>query len=322
MAYVKSTMMLIVFLISISIEAREYKYPTLPQQEVTQPNKNDHLKAKTISNIFECEEIPPIHLAVDSGGITNKSGNDSLPETLVYLLKSTLASYGLKNIILYNDFNVWMNTAAFKFVKEKEIVTTDYDDLNEEQQIKRKKAFLIQGAITAFDNNNKEMGSNSNLGINFGGGKGLTSSNNGWDNSSDVSSLTLYLELNQEEVPMYSVTGEIKIYRTKKSFGFGLSIGDTSIGKNGYTQIRNGLGESLRKLMYAAISNLAMQIIEDDLEGKPINKACLANGCFYKGGCDDYPNEMNSAINRKEEILRKQNEVLESLRRNRAKREK
>lgn len=215
----------------------------LPQ---TRPNLNPHPNetraASRAARHAIDDGLNPIYLVIESNKmLSNQSASTSVPET----------------------FRIMTMSVAQEFSPAAVIYTANKTFVNEvlKQPTKSSFGFELEGAITVFDDSSSVISSGVDFGIDFGGGKTETSHASDYRNTDKVTYMEIDIFLKQQGKIYSKSTGSIDITNSNRGYNFGLQINNSGFGINAYNTKRQGIGKSIRKLLYGMLNELISDAI-------------------------------------------------------------
>lgn len=129
-------------------------------------------------------------------------------------------------------------------------------------RVKEENIYDVEGAITAYDQDEHTISTGIDFGVDFGEGSKETTSENRYRNTDKISSLEITVFLKHNGKICASSSAEIKISNVNRGYSFGLRINDSGLGMNSYHTKSDGIGKSLRKLLTFIFADLIEQVID------------------------------------------------------------
>jgi len=217
----------------------------VPKPEIKQKkqfiSKNvtaNHYKIEEFRRMMKKENIEPIYIYIDTS------------------LKSEITSSDIPNIkrmtySLLSDFGDSVKVITSPSQKDKLLSIPNL----------AKKVFLLDGAITAFDQGIFSQSSSTNFNIKIGSIGDKKSAKNKFKNKKKTSQMIADLYLKQDGIIRYKTTSSIMITETSKGYSFGLSMYGLNLGISSYKNIKDGLGLSVRKIIEGSLIDLVSKAI-------------------------------------------------------------
>jgi len=208
------------------------------KQFVSKNITTNHYKIEEFRRMMHKENIKPIYIYIDSS------------------LKSEIDSADIPNIkrmtySLLSDFGDSVKVITSLSQKDKLISNPTLS----------KRVFLLDGAITAFDQGIFSQSSSASLNIKIGSIGDKKSSKNKFKNKKKTSQMIADLYLKQNGIIRYKTTSSIMIRETSKGYSFGLSLYGFNLGVSSYKNIKDGLGLSVRKIIEGSLIDLVSKAI-------------------------------------------------------------
>lgn len=211
----------------------------LPEQRVV-ANIN---KETLINQTFTNQNDQRIYIYVSTKSLSVESSNaKNLPTSYKVLLQSLLADF--KNVTVIMD-------------EEK------YDKNLEDKKL-RANTYVLSGAITQFDEEVLATSSSFQISANFGGGEGSTNANSDFSDSTSKSILAVDFILSHKHRGLVcKSSSKININTKNKANNFAIMLNGGQIGYRSYTNVKNGVDDSIRKIFAASIRDIVSQLIRN-----------------------------------------------------------
>jgi len=211
----------------------------LPEQRVV-ANIN---KETLINQTFTNKNDQKIYIYVETKSLSVESSNaQKLPTSYKVLLQSLLADF--KNVTVIMD-------------EEK------YDKNLEDKKL-RANTYVLTGAITQFDEEILSTSSSFQISANFGGGEGKTSADTDFSDSTSKSILAVdFILAHKHRGLVYKSSSKININTENKAHNFAIMLNGGQIGYRSYTNVKNGVDDSIRKIFAASIRDIISQLIRN-----------------------------------------------------------
>ena len=191
---------------------------------------------RELATSLESEGVKPIYLFIgEDKEISNQSGAAGFPNTFKVLTQSIAADFKPK----------------VEVITSSKMATTIYKDPDKTGLL-----FEVEGAITAFDQDNETISS----GIDFGVDTNDASNDNRNKNKEKISEITLDIFFKQNGRIYAKRTGSITIKAVRKGYNFGFRVNNAFLGFSQYKSKQNGLGKSLRTLLSVTLKELIEEV--------------------------------------------------------------
>jgi len=211
----------------------------LPEQRVVANINNETLINQTFTN----KNDQRVYIYVETKSLSVESSKaQSLPTSYKVLLQSLLADFQNVTVIMDNE----------KYEK------------NLEDKKLRENTYILTGAITQFDEEVLATSSSFQISANFGGGEGRTNANSDFSDSTSKSILaTDFILAHKHRGLVYKSSSKISINTKNEANNFAIMLNGGQIGYRSYTNIKNGVDESIRKIFAASIRDIISQLVRN-----------------------------------------------------------
>ena len=224
--------------------------PNIPSVSLT-PNKiyntnpSELQNAKAYSNYLVQKDIKPIYLYLEDKRVVmaDETGNGTG--------------------VLPNNFRFSAMYAIGEFAPKVKAITglSGFKRLWKDKET-RDLLFEVEGRISAYDQNRHEINSGVYFGLDFGKGKGDTNVRDRFRNVDKISSLTIKIMLKQNAEMYTQSKGTIDIKEKNRGYSFGLSINNSGFGVNAFQNKKEGIGESIDRLLLHILHVLIKDVVE------------------------------------------------------------
>jgi hypothetical protein len=213
------------------------------EQKITALHTSEYKNIVDTRNRLNQQNRHTVYIYLDKDGSVNDSGTGAgkLPQSMRRQLISILSNFG-ENVKVITSSSTYGT-----LIQNIENVPFMY---------------VLDGAITIYDEDIMSQSSGVNFGFDFGGGEGSGNSSSDFKDKDKRSVLGVEFYLRQNEIVTNSVQSEIDIRSTSRGYNFGISINKGGFGFSGYKTIQDGVGLSVRKLLEQSMNNLINQITQ------------------------------------------------------------
>ena len=206
-------------------------------------------KAKKYAKELVKMDIKPIYLFIENNNMRNESGGNVLPKSMLTSAKMS---------VHYFYPRVRMITSTQRFLK---ILAN---------KIKHNRAFEIEGALTSYNVNKHILNKSNKVRINITGPNDFDGDARDRD-VDKISSLTLKIFFKQNGEIFTSSEGTIDIIEKNRGYTFGLFINRTGIGMQSYQNKKQGIGESIDRLLLHTIKSMIQDVVKRKNLARNIN---------------------------------------------------
>jgi len=209
------------------------------------PNSNELQDAKSYARYLVQKDIHPIYLFIEAKKIMMRDETGNGTGTLPH-------NFRLSAMYAMHEFS------------PKVIVITGENSYIRANKNKDKRPFLfeVEGALVAYDKDRHEINSGVEFGLDFGKGKGDTDVKDRFRNVDKVSSLGLIIMLKKDGEVFAKSRGIIDIQEKGRGYNFGLSINNSGFGVNAFQRKKEGMGESIDRLLLHTLHSLIKDVVE------------------------------------------------------------
>jgi len=265
-------------------------------------NSYEYFRIKALSRELKKLNIPTIYL--HPALTENQTGLPIISQTFAMMLSSAAQD-------LAPSIEVYLMRNSFDTIVE---------DSN-----KKQRAFMMFGALTAYNKDYTSISKGFDFGITWGKGRGESDYDSQFRDTDDVSTMTLDLLFAQNGKIYTKSTGTIKIHRVNRGYDFGLSINGSGIGANAYTTKSEGIHQSIRRLLHNALYVMIRDIVEKQHLIKNSNSISVAtsklgrndfrsiNNIEYATPVDKFPSRARMSDVSRDSIDEAENQFLNSL---------
>jgi hypothetical protein len=218
----------------------------LDKTAVYESSSKELKKAKAFGEILEQNNIEPIYFYIEGSEVlVNATSNSSLPNNFKISTMYAVTVFG-KKVVMLTDRNTAMSYLSNKETKNR--------------------LFLIEGAITGFNENGNVVESGVDVGLDFGNGKGSTDGDSDFENRDKISSLTVSIFFKQNGRIFDSKKSKIDIHSSNRGYYMGISINGSGLGMNAHHSKKEGVGEALDRVLYYSLHQMLKKVVGRDIQ--------------------------------------------------------
>jgi hypothetical protein len=240
--------LILVLSLSACVSKHKGHYVPIPDAslsagQIYEIDTKEYREVREFSDYLAQQRIKPIYLVVENETMVQNETGDykgNLPNTFRIATLSASADFAPMVRVLTGTQTI------MKYYNNKKT---------------RDRLFEIEGAITAYSKDNHIISSDIDFGLDFGSGRGESTTDNSFGNTDKVSSITLDIFFKQNGEIYTKRTATIDIKDTNRGYNFGLSVNYSGFGANAYQTKKEGIGKSLRRLLHYTLRGMLKDVI-------------------------------------------------------------